>query len=105
MIAETKNATKEEIPILVVADALDKAFRKPTEGNKSLMKEILHLEDQGISDEQSDLMNAVNLDDLKELDEELSKQLQEKETGEDDQMEESLLDILLSEELESPRPK
>lgn len=41
-------------------------------------------------------MNTINLDDLK-LDEGLSRQQQEKETGEGDLMEESLLDILFSE--------
>lgn len=46
-------------------------------------------------------MGTVNLDDLKELEEELSKQLHEKETSECDPMEKSLLDILFSEEMES----
>lgn len=47
-------------------------------------------------------MSVVNFDDLKEMEEELSRQLQEKETGESDLIKESLLDILFSEELESP---
>lgn len=90
MIAEAKNNNKEEIPIPMVADALDKAFRQPVETKKTSMKEILPLEIQEVPDEQGDLMNAINLDDLKELEEELGKQLQEKETGEDDMIDESL---------------
>lgn len=96
MIHEAKNTNKEEISILVVADALNKAFRKPVEERESLMKEGLPFETQEVPDEQSDLMNTINLDDLK-LEEGLSRQQQEKETGEGDLMEESLLDILFSE--------